>query len=168
MLRTCIQCNQTKALSAFPRNSRVKSGHTAHCKACHIQRTQKWREKDPIQYRLQEMVNSSKQRATKKGLPHTITAEQLLPLVQPYCPYLPHIALNWDLPPASSSKFRHPRFNSPSLERINPSLGYTIDNVIIISHRANCIKNDASEHELATIAQNVASLKMQRIVNCLV
>ena len=42
--------------------------------------------------------------------------------------------------------------NSPSLDRIIPKLGYVKGNVIVISWRANRIKNDATVEELEKIA----------------
>jgi hypothetical protein len=51
--------------------------------------------------------------------------------------------------------YRNKRFggaNSPSLDRIDPSKGYTKDNVHVISHRANTIKNNATPEELAAVA----------------
>lgn len=40
------------------------------------------------------------------------------------------------------------RDNSPSIDRIIPSKGYIPENVIVVSKRANKIKNDATSHEL--------------------
>jgi hypothetical protein len=42
---------------------------------------------------------------------------------------------------------------SPSLDRINPELGYIKGNVAVISHRANRIKNNATANELENIAK---------------
>lgn len=41
--------------------------------------------------------------------------------------------------------------NSPSLDRINNTKGYTKDNTIIVSHKANTIKNNASIEDLEKI-----------------
>jgi hypothetical protein len=43
--------------------------------------------------------------------------------------------------------------NSPSLDRIVPSLGYVPGNVVVISMRANRIKSDASLAELKKIVE---------------
>jgi hypothetical protein len=43
-----------------------------------------------------------------------------------------------------------------SIDRIDPSKGYTPDNVWLISQRANRIKNDATPEELKLIAEAVA------------
>jgi len=42
---------------------------------------------------------------------------------------------------------------SPSLDRIIPDLGYVPGNVVVMSHRANTIKNNATLDELRTIAE---------------
>lgn len=41
--------------------------------------------------------------------------------------------------------------NSPTLDRVIPSLGYVPDNIIVVSWRANRLKSDASIDELARI-----------------
>ena len=48
--------------------------------------------------------------------------------------------------------------NSPSLDRINSSRGYTKDNVIVISYRANSLKKDATIEEMVAIATFYSSL----------
>jgi hypothetical protein len=44
-----------------------------------------------------------------------------------------------------------PTANSPSIDRVDPSLGYVRDNVWVISNRANMIKNDATLEELEAL-----------------
>lgn len=46
--------------------------------------------------------------------------------------------------------------NSPSLDRIDPRRGYTLDNYQVISNRANTIKSDAEAYELARVLKAVA------------
>lgn len=41
---------------------------------------------------------------------------------------------------------------SPSVDRINPKLGYTPNNIQIISKRANTIKSDATPEEVMKVA----------------
>lgn len=42
--------------------------------------------------------------------------------------------------------------NSPSLDRIDPALGYVRGNVKVISSRANSIKSNATPEELLRVA----------------
>lgn len=57
--------------------------------------------------------------------------------------------------------------NSPTLDRINPDLGYTKENIQVISYRANRIKNDATIEELEKIVEylkKVVDSKKQVVV----
>lgn len=45
--------------------------------------------------------------------------------------------------------------NSPSVDRIDSTKGYTKDNVWVISSKANRMKNDASNQELLTFSKNI-------------
>ena len=49
--------------------------------------------------------------------------------------------------------------NSPSIDRIDSNLGYTPDNVHVISWRANRIKNDSTPDELTAIADYMRKLR---------
>jgi hypothetical protein len=48
---------------------------------------------------------------------------------------------------------RWPTDNSPSLDRCTPELGYVKGNVMVISARANRIKNNANREELIKLAK---------------
>jgi hypothetical protein len=52
-----------------------------------------------------------------------------------------------------STRERH--FNAPSVDRINSTKGYTKDNIWIISHRANQLKNDATLAEMKLMVENL-------------
>lgn len=45
-----------------------------------------------------------------------------------------------------------PKFDSISFDRIDSTKGYTVDNVVIVSHRVNQLKSDASLEEMRLIA----------------
>lgn len=48
------------------------------------------------------------------------------------------------------------QFNSPSLDRMDNTLGYVPGNVAVISNRANKLKSDATAEELRKVADWVA------------
>lgn len=84
------------------------------------------------------MVTNARVRAGKKGVPCTITqADVSIPKL---CPVLGI--------PIQVSVTGSPTDDSPSLDRIIPQLGYVPGNVVVISNRANRIKNDATFAEI--------------------
>ena len=45
------------------------------------------------------------------------------------------------------------KHNSPTLERIDNDNFYVRGNILIVSHRANCIKNDGTWQEIMAVAE---------------
>ena len=88
------------------------------------------------------MLSAARSRAKKRSLPFNLTVDDFdIPAV---CPALgTEIILDGDPDRA------------PSLDRMVPLMGYVRGNVVVISNRANRIKNDASAHELRQLADFV-------------
>lgn len=101
-------------------------------------------EPTPVRYRMWE---HAKKRAAKAGIPFDIEPTDVV--IPEMCPLL-------GTPLTAGTRKAHA--NSPSLDRIIPSLGYVKGNVWVISYRANAIKNDASVEELEMIASNLRRL----------
>ena len=93
-----------------------------------------WRKANP-EYCL---VATARQRAKKRGIIITISKEDII--IPETCPVL-NIPIICGQTRLSD--------NSPTIDRIDSSKGYTPDNIAVISMRANRIKNDGSleEHE---------------------
>lgn len=88
------------------------------------------------------MFRNAKMRALKKGLDFTITLDDIV--IPDLCPVL-GIRLESKV---GKDKKRGASHNSPTLDRINPNLGYVLGNVQCISWRANKLKSDATLQEL--------------------
>ena len=95
--------------------------------------------------RKRAMLRAARSRASKRGLPFNLTVEDFQ--IPERCPALGiEITLDGD------------RDSSPSLDRVVPPMGYVRGNVIVLSTRANRIKNDATAHELKSIAEFLENL----------
>ena len=105
------------------------------------------RTSDHILYTRRWMLYNARARAKNKDLPFDITIDDIG--APPACPVL-GVALSW----GNTSQAG----NSPSLDRIIPALGYVSGNVMVISRRANTIKNNATPDELRRVADFYAAL----------
>lgn len=171
-MKVCTRCKEEKDESLFQKDRHVKSGLKATCKVCckevhaesykknkrkvldsqkiyyiknkeKIARTnKKYREKMKIVSPKNQMVTSARNRAKKQGLDFNITKYDFeIPEV---CPILGIDLFKSDRSGANP--------NSPSLDRLVPSKGYTKGNVWVISKLANYMKNSASFDELMMFA----------------
>lgn len=91
------------------------------------------------------LLDSRKKAARRKGVQFAVSLADLLPLPT-HCPAL-GIPLAW-------CEFRHSGGwddFSPSIDKVDPALGYVPGNVRVISMRANRMKSDGSIEELKAV-----------------
>ena len=103
----------------------------------------KWLKTHP----LYDHYHNAKRRAKDLNLPFSIHHTDLR--IPEYCPIL---GIKID----RKDGFEH----GPSLDRVNPSLGYVKGNVAVISMKANRMKGDASAEEHRKIADYIDSFKI--------
>lgn len=87
------------------------------------------------------MFRGAKYRSRRDGLTFTITIADIV--VPKVCPIL-GVAIGFDLPGTATS---------PSLDRIRNHLGYTKDNIQVISTRANTLKGDSGLDDLIMLGE---------------
>lgn len=93
-----------------------------------------------------KMLYAAKARAKKEELPFNLTLEDIQ--IPDVCPILGYTL---------EKNSRYCQYNSPSLDKIIPALGYVRGNVQVISHKANTIKNDATIEDLEKIVTYMKS-----------
>lgn len=98
------------------------------CRQCNLDRVQR-------QPKEAKLVNSAQQRAKRKGLAFNITKEDIY--IPDYCPIL-------GIPLYTRHGVCGGGDNSPTVDRIDNSLGYVKGNVHVISNLANRMKFTAS------------------------
>lgn len=98
---------------------------------------EKQRRKARVEYRL---WHGARKRAIERGLPFTIALTDIK--VPDVCPVL---GLKLEV---AEGKVRP---NSPTLDRIIPSLGYVPGNIAVISQKANTMKSDAGVAEVRAL-----------------
>lgn len=98
------------------------------------------------------LIRSAKQRAVKQGIAFNIDYTDIE--IPEYCPLL-GIKLIKHLG-EGGRKFD----DSPSIDKIIPTLGYVKDNIWVISDKANRIKNNATLKELELLVENLKKWKL--------
>lgn len=164
--KVCSHCKIEKPFTDFTKNRSAKDGLQYRCRSCDLayqtkRRAENYDEsleysrkyqrnrRQNYDYRLQMLINASKQRAKTKNREHSITVEDIKAIF-PEDGCCPIFGMKLEF---NQAGFRE---NSPSIDRIDSSKGYTKDNIQIISWKANRIKGYASIEELEML---VAYLK---------
>lgn len=145
-MKFCKRCNAD--------TERYKDGK---CSPCVRARNRRYAAEDPegtrardrrlrVMYPIRELLLGARRRARKAGVEFTITAADVV--IPERCPWL-------DIPLTVGCGKVHD--GSPSLDRIIPEIGYVRGNVIVISHRANSIKSNATPEQLARVLAGLRS-----------
>jgi tRNA G26 N,N-dimethylase Trm1 len=145
-MKICTKCNQEKQLEKF----RVKRGACKKCESLYNNKffksdfgkeyRRQWQENERRTKPTLGMFRAAKKRAKEQNVPFDITIEDII--VPEYCPIL-GIKLQFNVGLSKD--------NSPTLDKIIPSLGYVKGNIAVISKRANTIKNDASIEDIEKV-----------------
>jgi hypothetical protein len=164
-MKKCTKCLEIKEDNCFFKNQKSKDGLRTECKQCHDEIKKVWEAKNKEnilkkrkEYRSRRDVKDrrcviakewnkknnasvictrAKKRAKQLNLPFDITKEDII--IPEFCPIL---GIKMEYSDGYMAD------NSPSIDRIVPELGYVKNNIIIISNRANRIKNNASLEEI--------------------
>ena len=145
------------------------NGRFAECRKCQRQRNQAWIDANRDRFRhlnsaatnrmrsrhpVKSLIWAARRRAKVSGLEFTITEADLF--IPEKCPVL-GITLTYGLGRGNGQSLKV-RDTRASLDRIDNTKGYTPDNVIVVSFRANRIKSDAMIDELLKVAKFYAKL----------
>lgn len=107
--------------------------------------SKRYHDKNRDKHRIALIMYRAKARAQRKGVPFSLTLADI-PAVPEFCPVLGVRLIS------ETTGRTGPRPFSPALDRIVPALGYVPGNVQWLSHRANCMKSNASPDELRAFA----------------
>jgi hypothetical protein len=122
-----------------PKNLR-SNGVSLYCKACakinELNGRNRRRKENPLRFALQQLRRNAK----KRGYYFALTVEDF-PNLPTHCPVL---GLELDYSGAGGP-------NAASFDRSDSRYGYVAENVVIMSRRANILKNNATIEELERV-----------------
>ena len=139
--RECGRCKHLLPPSSFSATPSTPDKLCNVCKAC---AKVIWHE-NVTNKRVSCILHRLKSKAQKICVPFDLTVDDLV--IPTHCPVL---GIPLEFGKSGTAAWRD---NSPSVDRIVPSLGYVKGNVVVISYRANRVKNDATVEELNKVTQ---------------
>lgn len=135
--KLCTHCKTIKPFSEFNKVSHQLFGLNSKCKKCiSLSRADAWDKNKPETVRY-SLFRRTKYRATRDKIKFNLKEEDIV---------LP------DVCPIFGTEFIYGDYQKTySIDRIIPELGYTKGNIIIVSNKANMIKNNASPDEIIAV-----------------
>lgn len=137
-MKICSGCNQLLAISLFSSHVKQKDGLQTRCRSCNQASSRAWNAANKDFLALKRI----RDRSLEKGIIFDLKLEDIIPPTK--CP-----VFGFDL----IRNTKVPRFNSPSVDRVDPSKGYTKDNIQVMSQLANAMKQNASPEQLIQFAE---------------
>ena len=143
--KKCRSCLLVLPFSEFHKTKQCLFGLASDCKKCR-------KKESRVQYKKisneKLIFNTAKSRATKYNIPFNIDIEDVI--IPDFCPALGIKIIK------VGKKITD---NSPTLDRIVPSLGYIKGNIVVISNKANRIKSNATSDEIGLVYKWLIDLK---------
>lgn len=137
-MKICSHCRKELPLASFTKHSKNKDGLQGGCRECNNKSSKAWNAGNKNSLILKRL----KERAAKRGLDFNLVAEDVN--FPEKCPVFGF---------ALQRNQKIPKRNSPSVDRIDPTKGYTKNNIQILSNLANVMKSDATPEELIQFAE---------------
>ena len=158
-MKRCPKCGQDKSTSAYYRDCNRKDGLTLYCKVCiktytasvpkdvrrEYSRRSRHRLRNNPFYRAGRLVADARMRAKQRNLPCDITTENIAERIQRGKCEVTGVPFELSRIPQ--------RAWCPSLDRINPVLGYTQDNIQVVAWIYNAAKGVHGHAEVIKLAE---------------
>jgi hypothetical protein len=151
--KKCSACKKHLPINHFHRLASAKDGLQLTCKKCTRERhvrthTQRCVLNPKLEW-AKQAVGSARYRSKNKSYGCTIDVAYAVSIAPDFCPVF-GFPLKYSKGIGTNKKGGD--FDSPSIDRINPNLGYTKGNVVVISRKANVTKNNCSIEEIRRVA----------------
>lgn len=162
--KRCYKCREWKDLSLFNKSPKLSGGVAKLCRNCYnnhaavikAERSRKRRLKNSfskdIEYYIRSRFYAITSRCKRKNIDYNITADFLLKLwkKQNGVCYYTNLEMN-----NSMKQDGFQCWNSPSLDRVDPSKGYTTDNVVWCIFSVNSFKQSLDLEQFKDQISNI-------------
>lgn len=105
------------------------------------------------------LLRNARNRAKKKDIPFDLQLDDIV--VPEFCPLTDIQLKSYE----GTGGHRGPRFNSPTLDRVDPALGYTRGNICVISSIANNLMGSQTDPDLLAEAATTFAQRVHRYLD---
>ena len=171
--KTCSRCKLEKDEKDFHKSNTTKDGRQVYCKICNKDCYPKERRRDyniRRQVRRQDPLYKKKEADLGKKMRIQNRERYLFKGIKARCVYK-KIKFNLEVSDIiipekcpvlgiklTTGKMYKNDWDAPSVDRIKPELGYVKGNIIVMSRRANVMKNQASWEQLESFCKGMLRL----------
>lgn len=150
--KICINCKQVLPIKNFYssvlRRKKIYSNYSSRCKQCSAQYYKNWISTS-CQRRATVLLNTAKSHSKRKNTPFFITVDDIInqyEIQNGKCYYSGR-----ELSYVTNDK------NIMSIDRINPELGYTKNNIVLCCWRVNKMKAGYTTQDFMELCKDVVS-----------
>jgi len=174
--KTCNTCEKSKSLDKFSKDSNAKDGKKGRCRECtsiYVNERRAAQKAGEISVgrnsnisdedrRGRALLAGAKVRSKKKKISCTISVQDIVPaLIRGFCEAT-GMPFEVDLVEKSNgNNFQHPF--APSIDRIDPELGYDSGNIQVVVRGYNMLKGEGSGYQARQIAQALVATTERKI-----
>ena len=165
-MKICTMCNLPKRTSSFYGDSRTKNGIRSNCKKCYGKRYKyvhsKQKNENWKKYASSEkgivtlLLSNARDRAKRTGKSFSIDKEWLLENIRKGKCELSGMPFIFEK--GVSGNYRANPFG-PSIDKIDPSLGYTKENCRIVCFCVNMARSDWGDDNLIKMCEAILKMK---------
>jgi len=146
----CKKCKKKKSRKQFYNDRKRHDGITGKCRVClRRERRVNYRRRvddDPVKHRTIHLLQASRYRARQNRLPHELDEDWLRAILERGKCEVTGI-------PFAQKIQSPPHRYCPSIDRIDPVLGYTKDNSRVVCLMVNEIKRDYMDDEIVSVGE---------------
>lgn len=154
--RRCDICKKVKDTLDFHKKKSDVLGIQSTCKDCKSVLSKQYYETTFVYSVKKNMVSGAQKRAKLKNIEFNITLSDIEDLIkkQNNMCALSGVELDWDVCDEISSSRSYP-YSRASLDRIDSSKGYTLDNVQLVTNNINKAKSTMTTNEFIFMCRQV-------------
>lgn len=151
--KRCPRCDTTKPLFQFHKSKAKRDGYNVLCKICSNTAAAEWRNQP--YGRARQMFTTARKRAAEKGIDFDLTPEWIQPKLERGVCEASGLPLEFS--GETWKGYGHFRPWTPSLDRIDSTKGYTMDNVHVVCWIYNQAKGTGTHDDVVRFSKAIVA-----------